>query len=129
MVKAKKREPLVVGQRVWIETISYFFREPRSIVEYEVIEANRNSAYVVRVGGLEKYKADPIKEKWSKTRVEQKTYDVKNSMAGYGYRLWLTKEDFERNVQYNKEVKELRAKAIQLVNQMNVNELRKVLEI
>ena len=128
MAKAKKREPLVVGQRVWIETVGYYDRG-REIREYEVIEANSSSAYIVRVDIVEQFKANPVENKYSKIRVKQANYDVETFSIGYSKILWLSKEAFERNVQYNKEVKELRSRVTQLVSKMNVEELRKVLEI
>lgn len=130
MAKIKKLEPLVVGQRVWIELLGgWGIERERKVTEYEVVETNSSSAYAVRVKQLEEFREKGKDYPYSRTRIIQRTHAVANSILGYSEKLWLTEEDFERNVQYNKEVRELRAKAIHLVNQMNANELRKVLEI
>lgn len=130
MAKAKKREPLVVGQRVWLELLGgWGIERERKVNEYEVVEANSSSAYAVRVKDLEKSCEEGKDYPYSRTRIVQKTHTVVNVIFGYEERLWLTEEDFESNVQYNREVKELRTRVTQLVSKMNAEELRKVLEI
>ncbi|MFY0744801.1 hypothetical protein AB1K09_20240 [Solibacillus silvestris] len=130
MAKTKKFEPLVVGQRVWIELLGgWGIERERKVTEYEVVETNSSSAYAVRVKQLEAFREKGKNYPYSRTRIIQRTHAVANSILGYSEKLWLTEEDFERNVQYNKELKDLRSKAIDLVNKMTADELRKVLEI
>ncbi|HIX43161.1 MAG TPA: hypothetical protein H9983_07785 [Candidatus Kurthia intestinigallinarum] len=126
MAKVKKREPYVVGQRVWLEELSWYGSrdEKRSVREFEIVKANNTSAYATWIEQLEAHKRG---ERVSMVRIDIRKGGAKNSVSHFN--VWQTKEAFERNVQYNKELKELRAKAIHLVSQMNVNELRKVLEI
>lgn len=130
MAKTKKREPLVVGQRIWLELLGgWGIERERKVTEYEVVETNSSSAYAVRVNKLEEFREKGTDYPYSRTRIIQRTHAVANSILGYSEKLWLTEADFESNVQYNKEVKELRFRVTNLVSKMSVEELRKVLEI
>lgn len=126
MAKTTTKPKLEVGQRVWLEELSWYRSkgDVRTVYEYEVVESNSSSAYVVDVDDLEKFKN---RERVVKNRVNQRTHDARNSVSSFN--VWLSKESFESNVKYREELKELRAKAIHLVKQMNVDELRKVLDI
>lgn len=117
---------LEVGQRVWIETTEMFFRNAngeRDIHEFEVVEANKSSAYIVSVDGLEKYVGDPKKHAYSRRRVEQRTFKVKGNGFGDRYNLWLTRDAFEFNCQYKEKLIAMRKKAHDIVDGMTLADL------
>lgn len=91
MPRKKKKEPLVVGQTVWIETTSMFFRESndRGLRKMIVREANNSSAYI----WYDEEQTD--KNTTTRYRVIQRTHEVKGVLPGYHYRLWLSQEDYE----------------------------------
>ena len=121
MTKPKKREPLVVGQRVWLEELPWYHSrdDKRSVREYEVVKSNGASAYVIRVEDLEKAKRG---ERVSENRINQKTYHASNSVSRFN--VWLTKEEFEQNVQYNNDLKTMRQQAHAAVDKMNLSQLK-----
>ena len=58
-------------------------------------------------------------------KVNQKTYQVKYAIPdGRLYRLWLSKEDYEQNVVYEKEMNELLELAHSKVKSMSIDDLR-----
>lgn len=124
------KQLLEVGQRVWFELESTFFRSAnseRNVYEYEIVESNNSSAYAVSVDCLEKYKKDMKGNSFLKHRIEQSTYRVKRGL-GDSFSLWVTKEAFEKNVQYNKDMIEARKKAHTLIDSMPLSKLNDLLE-
>lgn len=122
MAKTKKRQPLEVGQHVWIETIWYFrSNRERSLDEYEIVEANRNSAYAVRIENLGKDK--PYRE-----RIDQRTREIKSS-GSFGIRdvFWESKEAFEADVKRVNDTAIARQKAIEKVKNMSLEQLQEFL--
>ena len=118
MSKISKRQPLKVGERIWIESMPMFYERPRKVEEYEVVEANTSSAYVVRVSDLES-------EKQYRQRIDQRTHKVINKVSiGYAYMIWPSKEAFENNVQRQAEEARLREEAMKKVKRMNLEQLR-----
>jgi len=112
-----KKELLEVGQIVWLETTNRFGCDVRNEAEPEkmiVLEANKTSAYI--------WHNDKSKARF---KVNQKTHVVKYSIPdGRLYRLWLSKENYERNVAYEIEMKELLAQAREKINNMSLDALR-----
>lgn len=104
MARKKKKEPLVVGQTVWLETASMFFRttSDQKLRKMIVREANNSSAYI----WYDEEGTD--KDTTTRYRVVQRTYEVKGVLPGYSYRLWLSKEDYEAHRAFIKKKKELR---------------------
>ncbi|MED4718274.1 hypothetical protein [Bacillus badius] len=123
MKKRKKLDLLQVGERVWIETTGFFYSGKRYIDEYEIVEANKSSAYAVRVEDLEK-------ENPSRKRIEQGTRKViaRYSM-GESYYFWETKEKFEQSVKRQAETISMRQKAIEKVKTMNFEQLKEFLVV
>ena len=118
MSKISKRQPLKVGERIWIESMPMFYERPRKVEEYEVVEANTNSAYVVRVSELNV-------EKPYRQRIDQRTRKVINKVSiGYAHLIWSSKEAFENNAQRQAEEAKLREEAIKKVKAMNLEQLR-----
>lgn len=112
-----KKEQLVAGQRVWLETTSRhgcdvrYEDEPSEML---VLEANKTTAYIWY-------------DETSKARfkVNQKTHQVKYAIPdGRSYRLWLSKEAYKEHVAYEKERKELMQKAEKKLNTLSNVELR-----
>lgn len=125
-----KKNPLEAGQHIWIETRTMFFRNKngdREIDEFEVVEANKSSAYAVPVVDLAKYKKDIKEHSYLRRRIEQRTHNVKGSGFGDSYVLWLTKESFEANVKYNNELVVARKKAHELVDRMTLGGLENLI--
>ncbi|MEB2279699.1 hypothetical protein LAV73_06750 [Lysinibacillus xylanilyticus] len=122
VAKAKKYQPLEVGQRVWIESIWYFYtNRDRSVSEYEIVEANRNSAYVVRVDNLGK-------DKPYRNRIDQRTRKIKGSGSfGAGEAIWDSKEAFEADVKRVNDTEIAREKVIKKVNKMSLEQLQEFL--
>lgn len=112
-----KKEALHVGQKVLLETTNRFGCDVRyedEPCEMIVLEANKTSAYI--------WRNDQSKVRYV---VNQKTHQVKYTIPdGRSYRLWLSKEEYERNVAYEKEMKELLEQAHKKINQMNLDDLR-----
>lgn len=118
MEAIKKNVPLSVGERVWISSEPRFYKGEATIHEYEVVESNTSSAYVVEVGDL-------AKEKPSRMRIEQKSKRVVVSVSmGYAYRFWRTKESFEQQQARAEELVEMRKQAQVKLAAMNYNELK-----
>ncbi|MEQ6353963.1 hypothetical protein ABNX05_04985 [Lysinibacillus sp. M3] len=117
-----KYEKLEVGQRIWIESIWYFYtNRDRSVREYEIVEANRNSAYAVRVDNLGKDK--PYRE-----RIDQRTRKIKSAGSfGIGEIFWDSKEAFEADVKRVNDTEIAREKAIKKVNKMSLEQLQELL--
>ncbi|WP_324730254.1 hypothetical protein VO178_09545 [Lysinibacillus fusiformis] len=117
-----KHEKLEVGQRIWIESIWYFYtNRDRSISEYEIVEANRNSAYAVRVDNLGK-------DKLYRNRIDQRTRKIKGSGSfGVGEVIWESKEAFEADVKRVNDTEIAREKAIKKVNKMSLEQLQELL--
>lgn len=112
-----KKELLRVGQKVWLETTDRFgcdIRNEDEPSEMIVLEANKTSAYIwYNDQGNARYK------------VNQKTYQVKYVIPdGRSYRLWLSKEDYDQNVIYEKEMKELLEQARKKITSMTLDDLR-----
>jgi len=125
VAKAKKFQPLEVGQRVWIEPIEMFLRQDkRSVSEHEIIEVNKTSAYAMRLDLIEQYKDSIHEKKHLAERINQRTHKVKSNGWGTHYRLWLTKEAFEVSVQRQKDIKISRKKAHELVSKMSLEQLQ-----
>lgn len=117
---------LKTGETVWIESRRYSFLDgstSRQIREAKVVKANKSSAYVVEKSDLEK-------EKPFEYRVDQKTFRIKNTgIFGYQNILWLSKEDFERDVKYENELKINKEKLLKKVNESNdLEKIKKALE-
>lgn len=112
-----KKEFLQVGQIVWLETTHRFGCDVRYEDEPNkmfVLEANKTSAYI--------WHNDRDNARY---KVNQKTHDVKYSIPdGRSYRLWLSKEEYEQNVAYEKEMKQLLEQAHEKVNNMSIEDLR-----
>ncbi len=117
-----KHKPLQVGDRIWIESVGLFrSRDERSAYEYEIVEANKSSAYAVGVEYL--HKENPTRK-----RIVQRTREIKSNFSfGYDYRFWETKEAFEQNVERQKQARIMRAQAIEKVNKMKFDELKSFL--
>lgn len=126
MAKAAAKPKLEVGQRVWLEELSWYVShdDERTVREFEIIKANNTSAYATWIDKLEAHNRG---EHVPTVRIDMRAGGAKNSVSRFN--VWLSKEVFESSVKHREELNELRAKAIHLVKQMNVDELRKVLEI
>lgn len=127
MVKQHKKL-LQVGQHVWIETADMFrANEPRTVIAHEVVRANKSSAYISPLDEVRSARKDDRYIKYL-LRVSQKTHEVHFGIMGFDKKLWLTKEDFQRNVQLSAEYKALHDQAFELVKKMNLQQLRAFVE-
>lgn len=118
-----KRDSLKVGQHIWIEIRTVFFRgsgDKREINEHIIVEANNSSAYAISTDDLDKYNADIKNHSYLRRRITQRTHEVKGLGFGDSYVLWLSKESFEANVKYNKDLKTARKKAHEIVDSMTL---------
>lgn len=124
VAKAKKHQPLEVGQRVWLEIRSYrLWRGSgyyRSVFEVEVVRANRSSAYVVEVEDLNAEKA-------YERKISQKTLTGEAFGFGSTYHVWFSKESFEASVQRGIDTANARKEAHELVDKMNLTQLKQFL--
>lgn len=101
MEKKSKRVVLEVGQKVFTELFAMFSSgEGRSIHEHTIVKANSSSAYTE--DGLV---------------IKQGTLKVKNTL-GFHTVVWLTKEDFEKDVAYKEQKKSLQLEIKQEVNEL-----------
>lgn len=112
-----KKETLNVGQKVWLETTNRHgcdVRYENEPCEMFVLEANKTNAYIWH-----------NEESKVRYKVNQKTHQVKYAIPdGRLYRLWLSKEDYEQNVAYEKEMKKLSEQAHTKVKSMSLDDLR-----
>jgi hypothetical protein len=113
----QKKEPLYVGQKVWLETTRRhgcdvrYEDEPSELI---VLEANKTSAYM--------WFNDKAKVRY---KVDQKTRAVSYCIPdGRLYRLWLSIEDYKRNVAYEKEKHTLLQEARKKISSMSLEDLR-----
>ena len=116
-----KKELLQVGQKIWLETtfkLGCDVRYEDKPSEMIVLEANNSSAYIWYIDD---------KQSKVKFKVNQKTHQVKYPIPdGRSYRLWLSIEDYENHVAYEKEMKELLKQAHEKVDTMSLDDLRKL---
>lgn len=114
-----KKQPLEVGQRLWVETVAQFYRDrERTIREYEVVRTNTSSAYIAAIEDLDKPEPYTI-------RVEQRTHKIVNRFsAGYSYTIWHSRQQFEDHVKLCQEIKDLREAAHEKVDKLRFSELR-----
>lgn len=115
-----RKEPLVEGQKVWLETTDRFgcdVRYDNEPCEMVVLEANGTSAYIW-------YNNEMSNVRY---KVNQRTHLVKYAIPdGRSYRLWLSKGEYERNVADEKEEKRLREKLQNTLDVMPLSQLREL---
>jgi hypothetical protein len=90
MSSKSKFKPLEVGDRVFIESRSFYDTGKQKIREYITVEANKSSAYITPIVGNRPYRT----EKQLCTRVQQKDGKVISTFAGYRDTLWRSVEEF-----------------------------------
>lgn len=130
-VKAKKillkngfsKEPLEIGQRVWIETRPIFIIGEPTLTEYEVVKANNSSAYIVSVKDLERGTSN------YSIRVDQRSKRIMSRiLLGYEYTLWANKEAYLEHESKMAEMKELVEKAHEKIEKMTFHQLKEFVE-
>ncbi|WP_342511944.1 hypothetical protein MKY34_15080 [Sporosarcina sp. FSL K6-1522] len=107
-----------------------FFRNKnndREIDEFEVVEVNKSSADAVSADKLVKYNKDTKEHSCLRRRLEQRTHNVKGDGFGDTYILWLSKESFEANVRYNKDLGDARKKAHKIVDSLTLGGLENLI--
>lgn len=130
------KKKLEVGERVWVETLSYAFTgidlDQRCAEEYEVVESNGTSAYVVRLDLLDRYNENTKNtgrvSKYLRLRVNQRTFGVDGGLTGSSYRLWKTKKEFCDAMKYAKEKRDVKREVIELVNDLALKDLKKIIK-
>lgn len=112
-----KKECLVKGQKVWLETTSRhgcdvrYEDEPSQMI---VLEANKTNAYIWH-----------DEKSTVRYKVNQKTHQVKYAIPdGRSYRLWLSKEAYEEHVANEKEKSLLTKIAHAKIDTMTLKDLR-----
>lgn len=126
-----KKNPLEVGQKVWLETLSMFLRsegENRIISEYQIVEANSSSAYAVPLDVLDEYNRNIKRHSYFRRRITQRNHKVKSDGFGGSYILWLSEESFENNVKYNKDLVVARKKAHETVGELTLAGLENLID-
>ncbi|AKC02635.1 hypothetical protein CPT_Stills7 [Bacillus phage Stills] len=125
MSSKSKFKPLEVGDRVFIESRSFYDRQRPSLQENIVIEANRSSAYICPVyGNRPKYT-----EKRFCKRVQQKDGKVIAVLAGYHDILWRSEEQFNRYYMMVERKKQYIQQATDKLYKMSIKELEVFLEV
>lgn len=98
-----KKEPLVIGQTVWLESRSALSNEPSvKLRKMAVREANKSSAYIWYDG------EGSNRETKSRIRVSQKTHEVHSFFFGYHERIWLSEEDYHAHIEFVAKKREVR---------------------
>lgn len=117
------KQVLEVGQIVWLETTLRlgcnvkFEDEPEKM---RVHEANKTTAYI--------WYDEADTSSRVRYKVNQKTHAVKYAIPdGRSYRLWLSYEDYKKNVAYEKEMIQLKKQAHELVNNMTMEQLQELI--
>lgn len=122
-----KLQELKVGQTVWLELFSILGSEgKREVSEYHIVEANKSSAYAIRKEDVGKYKSGD--NQIVRKRILQKTHKVVEHSFGYDYVVWLSEREFQKNIEYNVKYSDSKKKALELINEMNLEELELFLE-
>ena len=121
-----KKEPLIVGQKVWMEIRNMYFQansQDRAVHEFEIIEANKSSAYAVSAQKSALYKESPKSYVNMKNRIDQRTHRVQSAGFGATYVLWLTEEEFLQDMEHTVAISNAREIACDAVNDMTLAEL------
>lgn len=127
VTRKNKRNPLEVGQRLWLEELTWVQEHAeRDVREIEVVEVNKTSAYAVEVNNLEGYLKNPRQNKHLCYRINQRTHKVVETY-GFSYILWQTREAFDNHVTTSITRQKLRKQVIEHVNKMDVALLQEVL--
>jgi hypothetical protein len=115
-------QKLEMGHRVWLEIKpKYYDSESRTPVlrEYEVVRANKSSAYVVEAEEIHKEQPYEIK-------ISQKTLTGKGVLDHY--KVWFSKELFLEDCAIKERTMEARKEALRRVQNMSLAELENLLE-
>lgn len=109
-----KKEPLRVGQKASeLGCDVCYENEPEEMV---VFKANKSTAYIWYNN-----------QSKSGYKVDQKTHHVKYCIPdGRTYRLWLSKEEYDQNVIYEKELKKLREKLHNAIDTISLSQLKEL---
>lgn len=120
---------LQLGQTVFIETRNMFYNDKnRTVSEATIIDVNKSSAYAVSTYLQEKYPDIWKTERWMRDRIDLKTGTVKSSMAGDRSLIWLSKEEFEKSVDKDKENALLEIEAKRKFDSLSMKELKRFVE-
>ena len=117
-----KKEPLQVGQHVFLQELSYFSKpsEPR---EYEVVRANGTSAYATPLDLVDGYKSG--KTSYS-VKIEQRTRKASNLISNFNF--WESKEAYDNAMNHKKEYNYLIGEAAKIIKDMTFDELKSFVE-
>lgn len=98
-MNSKRKQPLEVGDIVYLETVMRFKPKQREYDEFHVVEANKNSAYCVRHDHLDSY--NKTGEKRFRTRIDQRTKEVMDSNQDFDmtHLLWFDEAEFKADVE------------------------------
>lgn len=119
-MKRKKKRPLQCGERIVVVTRNHLHNTER-IDDYEVVRANGNSAYVVRVENLDK--KDPYE-----IRIEQKTHRVIRFVASFDTEVvYDSREQYEAIKARRDKLIEARESVVNLVSTLNIDQLNEIL--
>lgn len=115
-----KKQPLEIGQHVWIESTDFVGRNSShhttTLTEMVVLEANKTSAYIW---------TEEQPETRTRYKVNQRTHRVTFAVPTFQtYRLWLSREDYYRQKIEKEEREALLEDAEALLRQMNLTDLR-----
>lgn len=111
----RKREKLKVGEKVVVVSNHKFIQSIDIVRDYQVVRANNSSAYLVEVADLNEAKPYTIK-------VSQK--DFRGAGVIDSYKVYRTKEDYEKAIADREELAKLQSKIRENVKMMNLTELR-----
>lgn len=90
-----KKQPLKEGDTVWIESVSRFNDSKRAVAEFIVVEANKYSAYVVRMDQLERYRKTC--NRFFRSRIDQRRREMVENSFEVSSIIYDSLEDFEND--------------------------------
>lgn len=121
MVKSK-RKSLEVNDRVFLQEVPYC-SEPGKPREFQIVKANKTSAYAILPKDYEKYnKGMSI----FTVRINQGNRIAKSAVAVYRY--WDSMEQYEKYIAYKTERKKILQEVQTIINNSSNEELKKLIE-
>lgn len=126
---------LQLNQKIYIEETEAFVRnKERSIVEATIVFMNKTSGYFVKNWVAERYiyPKDPNPD-WTKYkggflhRFNLRSLNVQNGLSGTRYKIWFSKDGFEKSLQRQKENDRIRKESQEKFEKLNIKQLQQFL--
>jgi hypothetical protein len=111
---SKKKPELQVGQTIYIEEVSSFYKdEPSEPKPYEVTKTNTKSIYAKRLDSDREY------------RFDKKTWEHRTGF-GYSKHIWLSPEEYWNAMKRAEDKKALRSRIASELSSLSLEQLQEI---